>query len=260
MGLFSYLRYVLKKMIRVEGLIKTFRGQEVLRGINLEIPKAKITAIIGRSGCGKTVFLKHLMALLRPDRGKIFVDGMEITSMTERALDEIRGRFGVLFQGAALLDSLTIFDNVALPLREKTGLAEREIRKKVSERLTQVGLSGMDGKFPAEVSGGMKKRAGLARALIMDPDIVLFDEPTTGLDPIMLNTIHRLITAAQKRFGFTAVMVSHEIPEVFSVAHRIAMMENGEIIETGDTEEFRNSSNPIVLRFLRGEAEGTIEF
>jgi phospholipid/cholesterol/gamma-HCH transport system ATP-binding protein len=247
-------------MIRVEGLTKAFHGQKVLKGINLEIPTAKITAIIGRSGCGKTVFLKHLMALLRPDRGKIFVDGMELTSMTERDLDEVRGRFGVLFQGAALLDSLRIFDNVALPLREKTGLSESEIRKKVDERLAQVGLSGMGAKFPAEVSGGMKKRAGLARALIMDPDIVLFDEPTTGLDPIMLNTIHRLISAAQKRFGFTAVMVSHEIPEVFSVAHRIAMMESGEIVETGDTEEFRNSTNPVVVRFLKGEPEGTIQF
>jgi phospholipid/cholesterol/gamma-HCH transport system ATP-binding protein len=246
-------------MIRVEGLARSFRGQSVLKGINLEIPKGQITAIIGRSGCGKTVFLKHLIVLLRPDRGKIFVDGTEITGLKERSLDSIRRRFGVLFQGAALLDSLSLFDNVALPLREKTDLSEKAIREKVEERLEQVGLHGMEGKFPAEVSGGMKKRAGLARALIMDPDIVLFDEPTTGLDPIMLNTIHRLIANTQERFGYTAVMVSHEIPEVFSIAHRIAMMEGGVIIEIGDREQIVNSSNAVVVQFLKGETEGPIK-
>ena len=180
-------------MIRVANLHKSFRNQQVLKGINLEFATGKITTIVGTSGCGKTVLLKHLNALLRPDRGEVFVDGVNSVQLPQKQLYEIRGKFGVLFQGAALLDSMTVFDNVAFPLREKTKSSESEIKKKVEDRLDQVGLGEMGGKFPAELSGGMKKRAGLARALIMDPEIVLFDEPTTGLDPVLATSIHQLM-------------------------------------------------------------------
>ena len=178
-------------MIKVVDLHKTFGGQAVLKGINLELETGKVTTIIGGSGSGKTVLLKHLNALLLPDRGSVLVDGKDLTKLGERALNEVRQKFGVLFQGAALLDSMTLYDNVAFPLREKTNMSENDIRKRVEERLAQVGLAGMGYKYPAEVSGGMKKRAGLARALAMEPEIVLFDEPTTGLDPLLGKSIHR---------------------------------------------------------------------
>jgi phospholipid/cholesterol/gamma-HCH transport system ATP-binding protein len=245
-------------MIRVVDLHKRFGRQEVLRGVNLELETAKITTIIGGSGCGKTVLLKHLNALLLPDRGSIWVDGEDITKLGQAALNRVRQKFGVLFQGAALLDSMTIFDNVAFPLREKTRLKEPEIRKKVEQSLNQVGLSGMGYKYPAEVSGGMKKRAGLARALVMEPEIMLFDEPTTGLDPLLGKSIHELIRRMHQNFKFTGVIVSHDIPEVFKISDRVAMLANGVITEVAATEEFIESGNPIVRQFIRGETEGPL--
>src|ERR1043166_2614914 len=184
-------------MIEVIELYKSFGRQPVLRGVNLELQTGKITTIIGGSGSGKTVLLKHFNALLLPDKGSVIVDGVDITKASESALNTVRQKFGVLFQGAALLDSMTIYDNVAFPLREKTKLPEAEIQKRVDEQLAQVGLTGMGYKYPAEVSGGMKKRAGLARALVVRPEIVLFDEPTTGLDPLLGKSIHELIRRMQ---------------------------------------------------------------
>jgi phospholipid/cholesterol/gamma-HCH transport system ATP-binding protein len=245
-------------MIKVVDLHKTFGGQEVLKGINLELENGKITTIIGGSGSGKTVLLKHLNALLLPDRGSVLVDGKDITQLGERGLNEVRRKFGVLFQGAALLDSMTLYDNVAFPLREKTKIVEGEIRKRAEERLAQVGLAGMGYKYPAEVSGGMKKRAGLARALVMEPEIVLFDEPTTGLDPLLGKSIHELIRKMHGTFGFTGVIVSHDIPEVFKISDRVAMLANGLIAEVGATQEFVVSKNPIVRQFLQGETEGPL--
>src|SRR5512132_920765 len=245
-------------MIKVVDLHKTFGGQAVLKGINLELETGKITTIIGGSGSGKTVLLKHLNALLLPDRGRVLVDGTDITRIGAAALNAVRQKFGVLFQGAALLDSMTIFDNVAFPLREKTKLAEGEIRKRAEARLAQVGLAGMGYKYPAEVSGGMKKRAGLARALAMEPEIVLFDEPTTGLDPLLGKSIHRLIGKMHATFGFTGVIVSHDIPEVFKISDRVAMLANGIIEEAAATEEFLASKNPVVRQFLQGDAEGPL--
>jgi phospholipid/cholesterol/gamma-HCH transport system ATP-binding protein len=204
------------------------------------------------------VLLKHLNALLLPDRGSVLVDGVDITKIGESALNNIRQKFGVLFQGAALLDSMTIYDNVAFPLREKTKLTETEIQKRVEQRLEQVGLVGAGYKYPAEVSGGMKKRAGLARALVMEPEIVLFDEPTTGLDPLLGKSIHQLIRKIHGTFGFTGVIVSHDIPEVFKISDRVAMLANGVIAEIGKTEEFVASQNPIVRQFVRGETEGPL--
>ena len=246
-------------MIRVVDLHKSFRGQQVLKGVNLDFATGKITTIVGTSGCGKTVLLKHLNALLLPDRGEVLVDGVDITKLGQKELYEIRGRFGVLFQGAALLDSMTIFDNVAFPLREKTDTTEPQIRKKVEERLEQVGLEGMGYKYPAELSGGMKKRAGLARALVMDPEIVLFDEPTTGLDPVLGTGIHQLIARTQQTFGFTGVVVSHTIPQVFEISDYVAILANGVIEEVGPPKEFQASQNPVVQQFIRGETEGPIQ-
>jgi phospholipid/cholesterol/gamma-HCH transport system ATP-binding protein len=245
-------------MIRIIDLHKSFGGQQVLKGIDLELDTGKITTIIGGSGCGKTVLLKHLNALLLPDRGSVLVDGTDVTKLGAHALNNIRRRFGVLFQGAALLDSMTIYDNVAFPLRETTKLSESEIEKRAEERLTQVGLAGMGYKYPAEVSGGMKKRAGLARALVLKPEIILFDEPTTGLDPLLGKSIHELIRKMHKTFGFTGVMVSHDIPEVFHYSDRVAMLANGVIIEVGPTEQFVASQNPVVRQFLQGETEGPL--
>jgi len=245
-------------MIRVTDLHKSFGGQEVLKGVNLEFVSGKITTIIGTSGCGKTVLLKHLNALLLPDKGAVFVDSVDITRLGQKELYEIRGRFGVLFQGAALLDSMTVFDNVAFPLREKTKMSETEIQKRADERLEQVGLEGMGYKFPAELSGGMKKRAGLARALVTNPEIVLFDEPTTGLDPILATSIHQLIARTQQAFGFTGVVVSHTIPQVFDISDYVAILANGVIEEAKTAKEFLASTNPIVQQFIRGETEGPI--
>jgi len=246
-------------MIKVVDLHKDFGAQQVLKGVNLDIAKGKITTIVGTSGCGKTVLLKHLNALLLPDRGEVLVDGVDITKLGQKELYETRSRFGVLFQGAALLDSMTIFDNVAFPLREKTKMSEPQIQKKVEERLEQVGLEGMGYKYPAELSGGMKKRSGLARALVMDPEIVLFDEPTTGLDPVLATGIHQLITRTQETFGFTGFVVSHTIPQVFAISDYVAMMANGVIEEINPPKEFQSSQNPVVQQFIKGETEGPIQ-
>jgi phospholipid/cholesterol/gamma-HCH transport system ATP-binding protein len=258
MGLLHDLNNALD-MIRVVELHKSFAGHSVLRGVNLEIESGKLTTIIGGSGSGKTVLLKHLNALLVPDRGAVLVDGTDITKLGESALNEIRRKFGVLFQGAALLDSMTLFDNVAFPLREKTRLTESEVQKEVEQRLEQVELGGMGYKYPAEVSGGMKKRAGLARALVMKPEIVLFDEPTTGLDPLLGKSIHLLIRRMHEAFGFTGVVVSHDIPEVFHISDRVAMLVNGVIEEAGPTQEFVASKNPVVRQFIQAEIEGPLQ-
>jgi phospholipid/cholesterol/gamma-HCH transport system ATP-binding protein len=246
-------------MIRVVNLHKSFRGQQVLRGVNLEFTAGKITTIVGTSGCGKTVLLKHLNALYLPDAGSVFVNGVDITKLSQEELYAIRAKFGVLFQGAALLDSLSVFDNVAFPVREKTGMTESDIKKKVDQRLEQVGLATMGSKFPAELSGGMRKRAGLARALIMDPEIVLFDEPTTGLDPVLATSIHQLIARTQDEFGFTGIIVSHTIPQVFEISDYVAMLAGGIIESIAPPAEFRASANPVVQQFIHGKTEGPIQ-
>lgn len=245
-------------MIRAENLRKAFDGQPVLRGLSLEVATGEIMIIIGRSGGGKTVFLKHLLGLIRPDAGRILVDGTDITRLPRRALDRVRERYGVVFQGGALFDSMTVFDNVAFPLREKRRLPASEVAARVEEKLAQVGLAGMGHKFPAEISGGMKKRVAIARALITEPEIVFFDEPTTGLDPVLVNAIHHLILELHRKFRFTAVVVSHEIPEIFQIAQRAAMLHDGVIVETGAPEAIQASPNRVVQQFIRGEIEGPI--
>lgn len=246
-------------MIEIVNLKKSFDGQQVLNGVNLKIANKELTAIIGKSGGGKSVLLKHLIGLLKPDEGDIVIEGVDITVVRGKELDGVREKFGVVFQGGALFDSLTVYGNVAFPLREKTKMGSGEIRERVLEALDDVGLRGMGNKYPAEISGGMKKRVALARALITEPKIVLFDEPTTGLDPIILHSIHNLIMNTHSKYGFTGVIISHEIPEIFGVADKIAMLYDGIIVEAGTPEEIRNSSDPAVKQFITGSLEGPIE-
>jgi phospholipid/cholesterol/gamma-HCH transport system ATP-binding protein len=242
-------------VIQVKGLRKSFGGQPVLRGVDLEVPEGSITIIIGRSGGGKSVFLKHLIGLLRPDGGRIEVGGIDLGGLSGRALDEVRARYGVVFQSGALFDSMTCRDNVAFPLREKLRLSRPEIDRRVEVGLERVGLAGIGDKYPEEVSGGMRKRVAIARALVTEPEIVFFDEPTTGLDPVLVNTIHRLILDLHRRLRFTAVMVSHEIPEIFEIADRVGMLHEGRIVEIGPPATIQTSSNPVVQRFIRGEPD-----
>ncbi len=242
-------------MIRVQGLHKSFGTQPVLRGLDLDIATGEIMVVIGRSGGGKSVLLKHLVGLLRPDAGTVVVDGTDIARLRGRELDRVRDRYGVVFQGGALFDSMSSFENVAFPLREKSRLGSAEIHGRVEEKLDQVGLAGMGHKNPAEISGGMRKRVAIARALVTEPEIVFFDEPTTGLDPILVNTIHHLIVELHRKFRFTAVMVSHEIPEIFEIADRVAMLHDGVIVEVGPPAAVRASTNPVVQHFIRGDVE-----
>jgi phospholipid/cholesterol/gamma-HCH transport system ATP-binding protein len=243
-------------MIKIKNLVRTFNKQKVLNGLSLEVPKGKITVIIGKSGAGKSVLLKHLAGLIKPDAGSILVDGFDVTKAGGKALQEYKGKLGVLFQTGALFDSFTIFENVAFPLREKTRLPEAEIRRRVRERLAQVNLPPeAENKYPDELSGGMKKRVALARALIQEPEILLFDEPVTGLDPPMTNTVFHLITTTQQASGYTGVVVSHDIPKVFQIADFVAMLHEGRIIASGTPQEMQRFPDPVVQSFIHGEID-----
>ncbi|MBU2228518.1 MAG: ABC transporter ATP-binding protein [Proteobacteria bacterium] len=245
-------------MIKLVDLHKSFGKQKVLDGVDLEIEEGKTTVIIGRSGGGKSVLLKHIIGLFKPDSGQVLVDGTDIAKLGDRDLNDIRKKFGMLFQEAALFDSMTVGENVAFPLREHTRMKEREIRETVADRLRSVGLTGVEEKMPSELSGGMRKRVGLARAIAMRPQIVLFDEPTTGLDPVMTEAIKRLIIDTQKKFNFTCVVISHDIQSIFEIGNRIAMLYEGKIIEYGSPEELRASRNPVTVQFLSGSIDGPI--
>jgi phospholipid/cholesterol/gamma-HCH transport system ATP-binding protein len=238
-------------VIEIIGLHKSFGNQEVLKGIDLKIADGELLAIIGESGGGKSVLLKHLIGLLKPDMGEILVNGENIVRLGRRGLDRIREQFGVVFQGGALFDSLTVYDNVAFPLREKTRLGREDIRERVKEALDDVGLRGVEEKYPAEISGGMRKRVALARALITEPKIVLFDEPTTGLDPVMLDSIHKLIVDTHTKYAFTGVVISHDIPEIFDVANTVAFLYKGIIAAFGKPEEVWPFLGAIVEPFVK---------
>jgi len=242
-------------MIEVVNLHKSFNGFPVLKGVSFRVEKGEILALIGKSGYGKSVLLKHIVGLLKGDQGKVIIDGQDITQSKGSAQERLRRKFGFLFQGGALFDSLTVFDNVAFPLREKTKMKEKEIREKVFFQLEQVGLKGSESKYPAELSGGMKKRVAFARSLILDPEIMLFDEPTTGLDPIIANTIHKLIKDIHERLKFTGIIVTHEVPKIFSIVQKVAMLDEGVIIAQGTPEEFKSSSHPLVQQFISGGIE-----
>ncbi len=247
------------EMIEIVDLHKSFNGQQVLKGINLKIANKELIAVIGRSGGGKSVFLRHLIGILKPDKGRIIIEDVDITEIGSKELDSVRQKFGVVFQGGALFDSITIYDNVAFPLREKLKLDKSKIKELVANALEDVGLAGAEKKYPAEISGGMRKRAALARALVTEPQIVLFDEPTTGLDPILLHSIHKLIIDMHKKYSFTGVIITHDIPEIFDVVDRVAFLYDGRIAEIGAPDEIRNSANPISRQFITGSLEGPIE-
>ncbi|MBP1745798.1 MAG: ABC-type transport system, ATP-binding component [Deltaproteobacteria bacterium] len=239
-----------EKAIRIVNLHKSFGTQKVLNGINLEIEKGKTTVIIGKSGGGKTVLLKHLIGLIKPDEGEIWINGSEITQLKDKELNEIRVGFGMLFQEAALFDSMDVFDNIAFPLREHTKKSEKEIERIVEEKLKHVGLLRFGDKMPSELSGGMRKRVGLARALALDPDIILFDEPTSALDPIISLTILDLIKETQTRLNKTYVVISHDIMGMFRIADKVALLSDGKIIEYGTPYEVRRSKNEVTMEFL----------
>jgi len=246
-------------MISLRNLHKSFGSQKVLDGLDLDIPDGKITAIIGPSGEGKSVLLKHLIGLLEPDSGMVEVDGESILNLRRSELNRIREKFGMLFQNVALFDSMTVFENVAFPLQEKTSLSKEEIRNRVLAALEDVGLKNIENKFPDELSGGMKKRVGMARAVVLNPKIILFDEPTTGLDPIIKRAIHQLIKDTHAKFGFTAVIVSHEIPDIFDVAQNVAMLFRGKILQHGTPDDIINSTDPAIRQFISGSLDGPIQ-
>ncbi len=242
-------------MISIQNVTKCFGTQKVLDGVSLEIPRGKITAIIGRSGEGKSVLLKHMIGLIKPDAGDVSVDGRNIGSMTDSDLLEHRKKFGMLFQDAALFDSLSVFENVAFPLVEHTKKSEAEISKRVTEVLSLVGLHDVEQKAPSELSGGMRKRVGLARAIALMPQIILYDEPTTGLDPIMTDSINQLISSTQKKLeDVTSVIISHDLEAAFRIADKVAMLHKGKILLEGNLEDFKKSKDPFVKQFLEGKA------
>jgi phospholipid/cholesterol/gamma-HCH transport system ATP-binding protein len=246
-------------MIQLTNLHKAFGSQKVLNGLNLTVPDGQITAIIGPSGEGKSVLLRHIIGLMQPDSGQIEIDGESIIGIRRSEMNRIREKFGMLFQNAALFDSMNVFENVAFPLQEKTSFSKDEIRTRVLSALEDVGLKNVEQKFTDELSGGMKKRVGLARALLLNPRIILFDEPTTGLDPIIKRAIHELIKETHAKFGFTALIVSHEIPDIFDIAQNAAMLFRGEILQFGTADEIRNSTHPVVKQFISGSLDGPIQ-
>ena len=243
-----------ESVVQFVNVTKTFPGvngpHNVLSSVNFNIPRGKTTVIAGGSGQGKSVTLKLILGLMLPDSGKVLVDGQNVAVMRGSALRKIRTKFGVLFQGSALFDSLTVFENVGLPLRERLGLGDDEVKKRVMATLEQLELSGHENKYPAQLSGGMKKRVGLARALQLDPEIVLFDEPTTGLDPVMTSEIYSLFAQTQARIGFTSIIVSHDIPKVFDLADQVVLLNKGEIDVFASPDEIHHSTKPHIRDFV----------
>lgn len=239
-------------LIEFRDVVKSFGPLAVLDGVSFAVEKGQIATVVGKSGMGKSVILKHIVGLLRADSGEILFDGRELSGMGRRDRRELKSRVSYLFQNVALFDSMTVFDNIALPLRERTKLGAKEIRAKVHEKLEKLEVAGTAEKYPSEISGGMQKRVGLARALIMDPEIVLFDEPTTGLDPIRKNAVHSMISHMQRRFNFTAIIVSHEIPDVFFISQKILMLDDGQILVDCPPEEIGDVADPTVRDFIKG--------
>ncbi len=246
-------------IIELVNVHKAFNGLTVLNGLNLRIEAGQITVIIGQSGGGKSVLLKHMIGLIRPDEGKVLFEGLDTCSLSDKQLNDVRQNFGMLFQNAALFDSMTVGENVAFPLREHTRLKQREIEEVVQHKLHQVGLRDVTQKMPSELSGGMKKRVGLARALVLEPKVVLFDEPTTGLDPITADAIDRLIVDTQEYTKATYVVISHDIDSTFKIADTVAMLYHGKIAEIGKPEAIRASENLALQQFIQGKADGPIQ-
>lgn len=245
-------------MIEIINVCKSFDGHKVLDNLNLNIRDGETTVIIGRSGCGKSVLLKHMIGLLKPDSGHVLINGKDTTRMDEKELNEIRMKFGMLFQGAALFDSLTILENVGFAMLEHTNATKEEIAKGVKECLALVGLKDIEDKKPAELSGGMRKRVGLARAILLRPQIILYDEPTTGVDPIMGDSINDLIVKLHTKLNVTSIAVTHDMTSAYKIADRITMLYNGKIIADGKPDDIKNTHDPIVKQFITGAGTGPI--
>ena len=245
--------------IRVVNIHKSFGANPVLGGVDLEVRQGESMVVIGGSGSGKTVLIKCIIGLIQPDEGEIYVDGQEISSLSEREMNEVRKKFGMLFQGGALFDSLTVWENVGFGLRQHKKLSDEEIRKIAAEKLALLGLRMVEDVMPAELSGGMKKRVSLARALAMEPEILLYDEPTTGIDPVMADAINELIIRMRDELRMTSIAITHDMTSAYKIADRIAMLYKGKIIEVGSPEEIKSSTNPIVQQFIRGKSEGPIK-
>jgi phospholipid/cholesterol/gamma-HCH transport system ATP-binding protein len=244
--------------IQLENLYKSFGGRVVLNGMSIEVERGESLVIVGGSGTGKSVTLKHIIGLLRPDRGRVVIDGNDITAMKEVELNRFRRHFGMAFQEGALFDSMSVFENVAFPLRRHTKMTQKEVRARVEECLEQVHLHNVEGKKPSELSGGMRRRVGFARAISLQPDILLFDEPTTGLDPVISDVIADLIVEMDRTLNVTTVTITHDMKVAFKIATRVAMLYNGCIIEEGTPEEFQRSQDPIVRQFIEGRADGPL--
>jgi len=246
-------------MITVRNVSKSFGSQQVLRNVSIEIEPGKTTAVVGPSGVGKSVLLKLIMGILAPDEGEIFVGGEEITrARSEAEKNKIRSKLGILFQSAELLDSLSVYENIAFPLRERLKLGRAETHKRVTYMLEGLSLERFALKYPQEIPLGVRKRVGMARSLVTEPSVLLFDEPNTGLDPLVGQEVYDLINECKAKWGFTGVVISHEIPEVFQVSDRVAMLLNGEVAEEGTPKELMTSQNPAVLQFLSGSVHGPI--
>jgi len=243
-------------MIAVRALAKKIGEQEILRGVDLEVRTGETLAIIGRSGGGKSVLLKHLVGLMEPDAGEIWIEGQNIIGMNERQLGTIRKKVGILFQGGALFDSMTVEENIAFPLREAGERDPNVLRAKVNEMLDVMEMEGEQAKMPVSLSGGMKKRVGLARSIIRRPSCVLYDEPTSGLDPVVADSINRLIRRLQQRFGITSIVVTHDMKSAFDVADRIAYLHEGRIYFHGTSVDLQQSSDPLIQDFLLGRSDG----
>ncbi len=246
-------------MIEIANLCKNFGERKVLDNASMRIPTGETCVIIGRSGCGKSVLLKHIVGILRPDAGKIFVDGQEITALSEKDFDVIRRKVGLVFQGGALFDSMTVGENVGFGLIEHDRtVSHKEIYERVEESLCMVGLSGIENLMPSELSGGMKKRVALARAVCTKPEIILYDEPTTGVDPITADSINELIRSLHDKLKVTSIVVTHDMKSAYSIADKIAMLYQGRIIAEGSSSEIQNSTHPVVHQFINGLAKGPI--
>jgi len=246
-------------MIKITDLHKSFGTKHVLRGVNLSVEKGESMVIIGGSGSGKSVLIKHIIGLLMPDKGTLIVDGKDITQLEEKELYEVRKKFGMLFQGAALFDSLKVWENVSFVLLREKRMGTKEAKELAVEKLKMVGLVNVENLMPSELSGGMKKRVGLARAIAHEPEILLYDEPTTGLDPIMADAINELIVEMKSRLAVTSVTITHDMHSAYKIADRIAMLYLGQIIETGTPDEIKNTKNPVVGQFITGSAVGPIK-
>lgn len=244
--------------IEIEDLHKRFNRKVVLAGLTLCIEHGETMVIIGGSGTGKSVLLKHVIGLMQPDQGRVIVNGQEVGQLDDENLIEVRKQFGMLFQGAALFDSLSVWENVGFSLTQHSRQSPREIREVAREKLALVGLKDVEDLMPAELSGGMKKRVGLARAIVHDPKIMLYDEPTTGLDPIMADVINELIIRLKEQLKVTSIAITHDMTSAYKIADRIAMLYQGAILEVGTPDEIRGSANPVVRQFITGSAEGPI--